>query len=233
MNKLAFLSWLVGAGLLGSPTGFGQTQSPTEPKASKPIRVSLLSGIGWANVWQQLSPAYIERPDGIWLGSRIAYRFGLGIQYRLPTESQSWNVFAELTLQEYIEEDNRPVLLNDESITLANTAYYRSIELPIGLRRYWRLSRNWSGFWQVAALLDLPVGDSYVGATAYGPGLAPDESIWPNLRPSVSGLVGIGWHWKNRLSGEVRYYLPRGLMMGRRNNRSIYQSFSLMFGIWF
>lgn len=149
--------------------------------------------------------------------------FRAGAEYELypsfNNRNKRWSVVVEPNYRNYSDE-----------FTEANQTYrvkYSSIEIPIGLRRYFYLSDSKAIFLNVFLLYDFPVGDSG--------GKIPTNFITNyvfeyTFRDNWAGYAaGIGF-MARRFFGETRFYSNRNPTKGFASIASNFSNVALVFG---
>jgi len=115
-------------------------------------------------------------------------RFGLEIEHFLSFESKNWSFFLEPTFSSF----------NDDSIDLE----YSSIEIPIGLRNYIRVSDNSFIFINAGVSIDM-AGNAKSGNDP--------------LETGIAAFYGAGYSVNKKFSLELRNYTNRSLSSGDNN----------------
>ncbi len=127
--------------------------------------------------------------------SKLSPRFGLQLEFILPTRRNKWSVFVEPTYQTY-KQESKNAGLSPAMIE------YSSIELPIGVRYYMFLNKDaklfLEGFVNVA---DFQIGENYI--TYQIPGTSAEKTYELQSQVTVGG--GIGFSYKNKYSVSARY----------------------------
>ena len=141
-------------------------------------------------------------------GISASFSFGLEAQLVLPFNKNKWAVFFEPTYQSYKAEDPR------ERFT--NTADYKSIELPVGIKYNMFLGSKSKVFISMSVVIvDIPfnstIGNLEINSTN-------------NLN------LGFGYSYKNKFSAELRYGSKRNLLSNYVSFSTNYQSISFVLG---
>ena len=127
--------------------------------------------------------------------SKLSPRFGLQLEFILPTRRNKWSVFVEPTYQTY-KQESKNAGLSPAMIE------YSSIELPIGVRYYMFLNKDaklfLEGFVNVA---DFQIGENYI--TYQIPGTSAEKTYELQSQVTIGG--GIGFSYKNKYSVSARY----------------------------
>lgn len=127
--------------------------------------------------------------------SKLSPRFGVQLEFILPTRRNKWSVFVEPTYQTY-KQESKNVGLSPAMIE------YSSIELPIGVRYYMFLNKDaklfLEGFVNVA---DFQIGENYI--TYQIPGTSAEKTYELQSQVTVGG--GIGFSYKNKYSVSAKY----------------------------
>lgn len=145
------------------------------------------------------------------------FRLGADFEFTLPFHRKKWALILEPAFQSYSSKGQV-----DESLTVK----YTSLELAMGVRHYFFLSKKANIFINGTAVLDLPT--EYLSSY--------QESSYRMESTSISTAAGLGVTFK-RFSVEARYYTTR-TTDGRVNVSSTvfipmsndYQKMSIIFG---
>lgn len=159
------------------------------------------------------------------------FRIGLDIEYIFPFNKGHWSIFTNPSYQKFdAKESFTKVSLNyngNNPINYNATIDYSSVELPIGIRRYFFLSPSSKIYANAALVIDVMLSsDQTVEFT--------NTNNLPNATKSLplssrnSMLIGLGYSYK-RFSGEIRYYTQKELSNILSWNAK-YSSFGLTVG---
>lgn len=123
-------------------------------------------------------------------------RFGVELEYMLPSNNNRWSVFIEPSYQSF-DDNAELVILASVNIIRTIEIEYQSIELPIGMRHYIPLKSDSSKlFLNGGAILDFPMGDSTIRGN--------------DIESDISIFFGAGYEFK-KFSVEARYSTGRQL----------------------
>lgn len=117
------------------------------------------------------------------------FRFGVDFEFSLPFHRKKWALLLEPAFQSYSSKGQV-----DEDLTVK----YTSLELAMGVRHYFFLSKKASIFINGAAVLDLPT--EYLSSY--------QEISYRMETTSICAAAGLGGTFK-RFSVEARYYTTR------------------------
>lgn len=146
-------------------------------------------------------------------GSKIGVRIGVEVEVLLGFQQNKWAIFTEPTYQYF--KDQEPIVFNNTA-----TLDYKSIELPIGVRRYFYLNENSKIFVNGALLLDFS-GNSNIDFDNYGT---------LDIKTGFNFAFGLGVKHKNKYSLEFRYQTPRDIFFNYQHWSNENYSFSAIFG---
>jgi hypothetical protein len=144
---------------------------------------------------------------------KISPRFGLEMEYLLPTNNNRWGFFIEPTYQSF-----EGVTLGQTRGLLSAPDYnvdYKSIELPVGVRYYFPIKNSSDLFINGGIMLDFPL-DSTVGSL--------------EVRTDTNLFLGFGYEFKNKYSIELRYNSGRNLLTNFISFDTSYTGFAFNFG---
>lgn len=131
---------------------------------------------------------------GLDYNNTISFRLGIESEYVLPFNMNKWGIIIEPAFQYYNSEKIR----NNE----VETAKFRSIEFPIGIRHYFFLDRGIKGF----------LDGFYISSFSlnFNSKISYNQSTILDTAPRNSFAFGGGFEYK-RISAEIRYYTGREL----------------------
>ncbi|MEM1003351.1 MAG: outer membrane beta-barrel protein, partial [Bacteroidota bacterium] len=151
--------------------------------------------------------------------------FGLGIEgeFILPFNNQKWSLLIEPTYRKFAQEKIRTS--NQVSGgTLQSTVTYNSVELPVGLRRYFFLGKRSTIFANISFYLADSPGTSSVDFRR------SDQSIIHSLEVDVRNNLafGLGYKFDRKFGLEVRFDTDREILMKWQSWRSSYQKVAVI-----
>ncbi|WP_298224652.1 hypothetical protein [Flavobacterium sp.] len=164
--------------------------------------------------------------------NKIIYKIGLELEYVLPFNKGIWSIFVSPSYQkfdvskDYISKINNPGFLNDQFPVHYNIKTdYSSIEVPVGIRRYFFINKSSKLSINIAYVIDVAgTGDIKI---TNSDGLA-NASATLKINSRNNPAIGAGYTHK-RMSAEFRYNLERKL--SSTDSWSVkYNSFGLSFG---
>lgn len=160
-------------------------------------------------------------------GSKSYFTVGVEAEFILPFNKNRWSVIVEPTYQYYKSEKSQ-----DNSNVVGGKIFgkidYKSIELPIGIRRYFFVNDAFKIFTNASLVVDFS-SNSKINFTRN------DDSEISSLDVST-GLslgVGVGCKLRDKYSIEVRYLTSRGLLSDYSSWNSSYKTTSLIVGYSF
>lgn len=154
----------------------------------------------------------ISNSQNIDFGSQLTLRFGIEGEFIMPFNKNKWSVIIEPTYQYFKaekEDDGRTII-----------ADYQSIELPIGFRHYFFLSKNSKIF----------LNASYVFEFAPNSFVNPGFGTSLEIVPLSNFAFGLGYKQNDRFSLEFRYLTQRDILGNYLYWYSDYQTLSLVLG---
>ena len=157
----------------------------------------------------------------------VNFRVGLEGEFILPFNNSKWAVILEPTYQSFESSKTTPAS-NLSGGELVTTVDYSSIELPIGFRHYFFLSKDSKIFLNVAGVLDFSLDSSIKFARADGSELS---TLDIKTRPNIA--IGVGYKQNNRYSVEIRYLTNRVVLSDYIYWESAYKTLSLVVGYSF
>lgn len=145
--------------------------------------------------------------------SQIGYRFGLDAEYILPFKKGQWTIFANPSYQKFNPSKNFTAAINSPGfssdgmpVNYSLNVNYSSVEIPIGVRRYFFVTKSARIFANIAYTIVFAQSGGSMDFTNSNNLANAKENI-----PIISQnnlAVGVGCAF-GRLSGEIRYNLPR------------------------
>lgn len=159
--------------------------------------------------------------------SKTTYKIGVEGEYFLPFNKNKWSLFVEPTFQFFSAKKELPFEFLVEKKIIAETNY-KSIEVPIGIKRYFFMNDVSKMFIGGSVVLDFNF-DSYLRYTR------TDGAIIKDLLVRTTNTIGfhIGYIYKNRYSLELTYQNNRDFLTTYYNVRSKYSSMSITIGYTF
>lgn len=147
--------------------------------------------------------------------NRLAFRLGVEFEFILPLNDNKWGVILEPNFQGY----------NSESeLAIQNVRVdYNSIELSLGIRRYFLLHKDSKIFMNGSLVIDFPTKS----IIEFDNGLNYDINSVPNF------AIGLGYTFNKRFALELRYYTSRDVVNESGSWFSDYNTVSIIFGYSF
>lgn len=157
-------------------------------------------------------------------GRKLSFRQGVEFEFVLPYKDRSWSICIEPTFQQFVSE--KPMELTSAILNRDYTVSvdYKSIDLPITLRRYFELNNNSKLFVNASIIGDVlfPSSINYErnGAELYGP---------LKISTGFNFAFGVGiQHSRYRL--EYRHHTNRHILEKYQSWSTNYKTFSIVFG---
>lgn len=160
-------------------------------------------------------------------GSNSYFTLGIEAEFILPFNKNIWSVIVEPTYQ-YFKAEKSTSNSNVVGGKVFGKVDYKSIELPVGIRRYFFANDAFKIFANASMVLDFS-SSSKINFTRN------DGSQISSLDVS-SGLslgLGLGCKFKDKYSVEMRYLTERGLLKDYSSWNSSYKTASLILGYSF
>ncbi|WP_299118871.1 tRNA modification GTPase [uncultured Winogradskyella sp.] len=149
--------------------------------------------------------------------NKLIFRLGAEVELLLPFNNDKWAFILEPSYQNY---QAKTTVLNPINFTDDNAeVYYKTIELPIGLRHYFFLNDNSKIFLNGFYSLIFPI-DSRVH---YG------TVLDYNIENGAAFSIGAGYMFK-QFSVEFRYDSPREMLNDYPNVNADFNQVALIFG---
>lgn len=186
----------------------GSMERPGNISQITPFHLRIRPGINKSGLELNSSQGHATFED------KYNFRLGLEAELILPFNNQKWGLILEPTYQSYTATS----YYRDLEVTI----YYKSIELPLGIRHYFYLNDRSAFFMNASYLLDFNFGNSRFDMTTYS-----DMAV-----ATINGnlALGAGYSFK-KLSGEIRYYTGRDLLANGEDARTAdYKTISLILG---
>lgn len=159
-------------------------------------------------------------------GSNSYFTLGLEAEFILPFNKNNWSVIVEPTYQ-YFMKEKAESNSNISGGVIVGKADYKSIELPIGIRRYFFVNDSFKIFTNASLVIDFSSGSKIIFARNDG-----SEINSSDISSGWSLGLGIGCKFKDKYSIEMRYITPRQILNYSSGNSS-YTTTSLILGYSF
>jgi hypothetical protein len=163
---------------------WGSEPTTVNAKDHGMLHIKLTPGITFAH-----AEGYVEGKKYQDYDPGTGFRLGADFEFALPFHRKKWALLLEPAFQSYSSKGQV-----DENLTVK----YTSLELAMGVRHYFFLSKKASIFINGAAVLDLPT--EYLSSY--------QESSYRMETTSICAAAGLGGTFK-RFSVEARYYTTR------------------------
>lgn len=174
-----------------------------------------------------IDPPSINRDRGVDFDNELSLRFGIELEYVLPFNKNKWSIIMEPTFQNFNSETTQDDI-NSLITTLDRTfiANYKSIELPIGLRHSFYLSKKTKLFINTLYVIDFSIDSEIeIGFS----NLFDQTKISYSINTRSNLAFGLGTK-HNKFSAEFRYGTSRNLFSTLASFGSSYKTASLIFG---
>lgn len=152
---------------------------------------------------------------------------GLEAEFILPFNQNKWSLTIE-PLYQYYKGEGSVASANVQGGLILATVDYKSIELPLGVRRYFDVNDNFKIFTNALFSLDFTLDSKLNFFRKDGSGV---NSL--NMKSGMAFGLGIGCKLNNKYSVELRYETPRSLTKSYSFYDSSYKSASLIVGYSF
>ncbi|WP_299133093.1 hypothetical protein [uncultured Tenacibaculum sp.] len=188
------------------------------------FKVSLKGGVRNTTLDIDNSSSFLP---SISFDSKTTYKIGVEGEYFLPFNKNKWSLFVEPTFQFFSAKKELPFAFLVEKKIIVETNY-KSIEVPIGIKRYFFLNDVSKMFIGGSVVLDFNF-DSYLRYTRTDGAIIKDFII----RTSSSIGFHIGYVYKNDYSLELTYQNNRDFLTTYSNISSKYSTMSITIGYTF
>lgn len=160
-------------------------------------------------------------------GAKSSFSVGIETEFILPFNKNRWSIIVEPTYNYYKGEQT---IENSQVVggTLTGKVDYTSIELPIGVRRYFFINNTVKIFANASFLIDFSTNSTVSVARKDGSPLNELE-----IKSGTNLAFGIGCKFLDKFSAELRYQTTRGLLAENPNWGSSYQTTALIVGYSF
>ncbi|MBO9585804.1 MAG: outer membrane beta-barrel protein [Flavobacterium sp.] len=164
---------------------------------------------------------------GFDFGGKSSFSLGIEAEFILPFNKNRWSIIVEPTYQYYKGEQT---IQSSQVVggTLTGKIDYKSIELPIGVRRYFFINKNIQIFANGSLVVDFSNNSKVNIARKDGSELNKLE-----VKSGINFGFGLGCKFLDKFSTEIRYQTPRGILADNPDWRSTYQTTSLIIGYSF
>lgn len=152
---------------------------------------------------------------------------GIEAEFILPFNKDRWSVIVEPTYQSYKGEQT---IQTNQVVggTLTGKVDYKSVELPVGVRRYFFVNDAFKIFANASMIVDFSTNSSVTVTRKDGSPLNELE-----IKSGINFGLGLGCKFKDKVSLEVRYQTSRGLLADNPVWTSSYQTTALILGYSF
>ena len=194
-----------------------------EPKQKKDLfNLNIRLGLKYSSLEIQNSPTGSRDTD---FGNSIGIRFGIETEFILPFNKNKLSIIIEPTYQDYKSEQSEETSSVSGGI-LVSKVDYKSIELPVGVRRYLYLNGKSKLFTNISYVFDFSINSSIKF-------LRNDNTLLSELEIKSRGnlALGIGYKYKNRYSIEIRYNTNRDILSDYLYWSSNYNGLNIIFGL--
>ncbi len=143
--------------------------------------------------------------------NEIIFKMGLEAEYILPFNKGIWSVFVNPNYQKFTAEQQYSRDSNFQTagiIDITASANYASIEIPLGVRRYFFLNSSSKIFVNLAYVLDVQMSGAEVVFTNKNNAANANGTLPIVSRNNIAFGVGFSY---NRFSAEIRMNTPREL----------------------
>lgn len=160
-------------------------------------------------------------------GNKTTFAFGIEAEFILPFNKNEWSILIEPIFQHFKSRDLFEVdnVIGGEMLVTVN---YRSVEIPITLRRYFFLNKNSKLFLNASFIIDSN-SQSYIE-------FARNDGSFLNsfeVRTPVNFAVGLGYKQNDRISIEIRQQTNRNLIKDYFHSLANYKTASIILGYSF
>ncbi|KRD59676.1 hypothetical protein ASE40_11255 [Flavobacterium sp. Root935] len=160
-------------------------------------------------------------------GGKSSFSLGIEAEFILPFNKDRWSIIVEPTYQYYKSEQT---IQSSQVVggTLDGKVDYKSIELPIGIRRYFFINKNVKIFANGSVIVDFSNNSTATVTRADG-----SELNKLDIKSGINLGFGLGAKFMDKFSAEIRFQTPRGIVSDNSSWNSSYQTTSLIVGYSF
>lgn len=177
-----------------------------------------------------ITPLKIQDPNPYYntstsMDGKAVFKIGAEFEYILPFNNNIWSIFINPAYQKYGVE--KTYVKNDgfgsqgADVTYNVVVDYSSVEIPMGIRRYFFLKNNGKIFIN-AAYINNSIGNTKININN-GKKILESGS-------SSNFAFGVGGNFKNKFSVELRYNSSINLLRDYYQWKATYSSIGLIFG---
>lgn len=163
--------------------------------------------------------------DVIDFGNKTGFGIGIEAEIILPINKNKWTLLIEPTYQSFKSETtntNVSVIFGGE---IKSKIDYKSIEIPIGLRHYFNLTKNSMVFINASYVFELSPNSSFEYYTS-----ASSNPYTLKVDPGQNMAFGLGYKLNDKYSLEIRYQTSRDLNSQNQRWTSEYKTLAVIFG---
>lgn len=160
-------------------------------------------------------------------GAKSNFSLGVEAEFILPFNKDRWSVIVEPTYQSYKSEQT----IQNSSVVggvVLGKVDYKSIELPIGIRRYFFVNNQFKIFANASLIVDFSSNSKITTTRDDGSELDPMD-----IKSGTNFGFGIGCKLMDKFSAELRYQTKRGLLSDNPAWEASYQTTALILGYSF
>jgi hypothetical protein len=177
-----------------------------------------------------LSAANINLRNGLYdysnmeFNNKLGFRLGIEAEYVLPYNKNKWSILVEPTYQYLSTGQTNDTNNPSYGVVTANIAY-KSIELPVGVRHYFFLTKESKIFVNALFVSDFSFNSTVT--TKRGNGTDLDNL---KIKSEFNPAVGVGYKLKNKWGIEIRYQKYRDILANYLLWKASYSSTALILG---
>ncbi|WP_417942121.1 tRNA modification GTPase [Flavobacterium sp. RS13.1] len=160
-------------------------------------------------------------------GSNSSFTVGVEAEFVLPFNKNRWSVILEPTYQYFRAEKAAPSS-NVVGGEVQGRVDYKSVELPVGIRRYFFVNNSFKIFTNASIVFDFASSSKITFTRKDG-----SEISALDVSSALYLGLGLGCKFKDKYSVEIRYLTQRGLLVDYSSWNSSYQTTSLILGYSF
>ena len=143
----------------------------------------------------------------------VVFKIGAELEYLLPFNKNTWSLFLNPSYQKFEAENTYTKIdltsSNNSYLTHTATTSYSSIEIPIGVRRYFYVNANSKVFINAAYVVNASLGNSKIVFKNAENTINANKEV--EITSKANLALGAGFSYK-KLSTEIRLYTPREII---------------------
>ncbi|WAC00876.1 tRNA modification GTPase [Lacinutrix neustonica] len=161
--------------------------------------------------------------------SKLTLRIGVETEFILPFNKNKWSLIVQPTYQSF-KSEKEITYLQTSLVTKKTIVYvnYKSLEFPIGVRYYSFLNADSKLFFNLSAIIDMPMSSSISADRAEG-----TELFDLDISSKPSFALGAGYNYHSKYTLELTLLTSRKILNNHPSWNTNYNNLALTFGYVF